>query len=84
MRITRIDLEGQLGAYATLERRMGSQFIEVEILTPGIEKKHFVNADDRHDQMSMAQCLQETLNGVRGSQSAINEYYLEIKRLGDC
>lgn len=84
MRITRIDIEGaQAQHYATITRDLGSDFVHVEILTPTLERKHHVLADDRDDRWSMAECLQETLDGVRGSRFEINEYMQVIQRLAD-
>ena len=50
MRITRIDIEGRQGRYATMTRPQGSQWIEITILTPyqpnGKEHRIAANADE--------------------------------------
>ena len=47
MRITRIDIEGREGRFATIARRQGSRWIEITILTPYQPqgKGHLVAAD---------------------------------------
>jgi hypothetical protein len=90
MRITRIDFEGQTGRYATAQRRRASgselaDVIEVTILCPEMPdgRKHYVTVDCEHDLFSMAECLQHHLDGPRGSNSMIHEYYAELLRLSD-
>jgi hypothetical protein len=93
MRITRIDIEGVRHPrnaadgehYATITRKRGSEFIEVTILTPAIPngRTHHVQADCRDDLWSMAECLQETLDGVRGTNSMIHDYFRQLELLAD-
>jgi len=86
MRITRIDFEGQLGYYATAVRRRGNDLIEVTILTPESPdgRQHHVQADCEEDIFSMAECLQHHLDGHRGTNSMIHDYYRELLKLSDC
>jgi len=85
MRTTRIDLEGSPGNYATIIRRTGSDHIEVTILTPRLPdgRVHHVQADCRDDLWSMAECLQYQLEGVRGTNSMIHDYFRELQRFAD-
>ena len=90
MRITRIDIEGAPGSghYATITRKRASgasEFIEVTILTPAMPngRTHHVQADCRDDLWSMAECLQETLDGVRGTNSMIHDYFRQLELLAD-
>lgn len=85
MRTTRIDLEGHPGNYATITRKRGSEYIEVTILTPGLPdgRTHHVQADCEEDIRSMAECLQEQLDGVRGTNSMIHDYLRELQRFAD-
>lgn len=85
MRTTRIDLEGHPGNYATITRRRGSDLIEVTILTPVLPngRTHHVQADCEEDLWSMAECLQEQLDGVRGTNSDIHDYLRELQRFAD-
>ena len=86
MRITRIDFEGQKGHYATAIRRRHDDHIEVTILTPKMNRgrEHHVLADCEEDLFSMAECLQHELDGCRGTNSMIHDYYRELLRLSDC
>ena len=85
MRITRIDLEGKPGFYATLRRPRVSDLIEVTILTPDQPdgRVHHVQADCDEDLWSMAECLQVHLDGHRGTHSMIHDYLRELERLAD-
>ena len=95
MRITSIELagtsktklrDGSPGlprAFAKVSRKAGDEFITVEVITPGGERTHHVQAEDADDQWSMAECLQETLDGHKGTNSDINDYYRELCRFAD-
>jgi hypothetical protein len=85
MRITRIDIEGQPGCYATIERKQGSDYIHVALLTRGNPDgfDHYVMADCDEDIWSMAECMQIALDGQRGTNSMIHDYYREVRRLAD-
>jgi hypothetical protein len=95
MRITSIELAaaskttlrdgspGMPGAFARICRVQGDDHITVELLTPGNERSHEVQANDRDDQWSMAQILQHALDGYEGSNSEINEYLRIIEYLAD-
>jgi len=83
MQVTRIDFAGESGAFAIVSRKQECEFIFVQILTPKDEKTHYVDADDRDDQYSMAECLQETLDGCRGTNSMIHDYFREIQRFAN-
>ncbi len=86
MRITRIDFEGQPGNYATAVRKRDCDQIEVTILTPDKPngREHHVQADCEEDIVSMAECLQQHLDGHRGTNSMIHDYYRELLKLSDC
>ncbi len=86
MRITRIDIEGRPGYDAAAVRRRGADQIEVTILTPDNPngRKHHVQADCQEDIFSMAECVQYHLDGNRGTNSMIHDYYRELLRLSDC
>ena len=96
MRITRIDFEGrheingQAGHwYATAQRRdgmhNGPDIILVTIFAPQMPngREHHVDADCQEDLWSMAECLQHQLDGYTGSNSEINDYYLELLKLSN-
>ena len=85
MQITRIDIQGTPGNYATITRRPGSETIEVTILTPDQPdgRVHQVQADCDEDIQSMAECLQYHLDGYRGTNSDIHDYYATLQRFAD-
>ena len=90
MRLTRIDFEGKPGHYATAQRRAASgtvpNVVVVTTLTPDMPdgREHHVAADCQEDVWSMAECLQHQLDGYTGSNSEVNDYYLELLKLSNC
>ena len=86
MRITRIDIEGRQGRYATITRRQGSRWIEVTILMPQKPdgKDHRIAADaDESELWNQARNLQHALDGVVGTNGDIDGYYRELQRFAD-
>ena len=95
MRITSIELAGTSntklrdgspglpGAFAKISRKQGDEHITVELLTPGGERTHHVQADDVDDQWSMAECLQAHLDGYDGTNSEIEEYARVLQHFAD-
>jgi len=86
MRITRIDIEGREGRYATITRRKGSRWIEVTILTAYQPdgKDHRIAADaDESELRNQARHLQHALDGVIGTAGDIDGYYRELQRFAD-
>lgn len=86
MRITRIELEGREGRYATITRRRGSQWIEITILTPdqpnGTDRR--IAADAAEDKLwNQARDLHYAVEGCHGSNSDIHDYYCELQRFAD-
>ncbi len=86
MRITRIDIEGQTGRYATIKRRIGSSTIEVEILTPDCPDGKIHAIDAKADETTLwraANDLHHALEGHPGTNCDVHDYYREIQRLAD-
>ena len=95
MRIARIDIEstgqqtladgtpGLPAAFASISRKRGSDTIDVELLTPGNERTHHVQADCDEDIWSMAECLQYQLDGHKGTNSMIHDYLRVLQRFAD-
>ena len=93
MKITRIDLAGETDNFAILMRKTGSNYIDVEVLlactseegrTEGYgSRKHHVLADDPDDQQSMAECLQQTLDGYEGTRGDVAVYCRTLQMLAD-
>jgi len=75
---------GQPRAFATIRRPRGGEYIEVTIDWPsGLPRKHLVAAADRDDLWSMAEGLQQTLDGHTGTNSMVHEYFQELQRFAD-
>ena len=97
MRITSIELAGSSKttlrdgtpglprAFARISRKLGNDYIAVEILTTGGagDRTHKVQADDRDDLWSMAEILQHALDGYEGTNGDIDGYYRAIQMLAD-
>ena len=95
MRITSIELAGTSKttlsdgtpglpqAFARVSRPNGGDQIEVTILAPDGERTHHVQADCDEDIWSMAECLQYHLDGCKGTNSMIHDYYRELQRFAD-
>ena len=95
MRITSINLAGasktRLGngtpglpnVLARISREDGSDHITVEILSPGSERTHHVQADCEEDVWSMAECLQYQLDGHKGTNSMIHDYVRILQHFAD-
>ena len=83
MRITRIDIEGKTGRYATISRSRGSSRIDISTLTPNATYKINIPADDPDRQWAAAVNLQKELDGYEGTNSMIHDYYNVIRRFAD-
>jgi len=91
MKITRIDIEGENGATGSIQRASGEGIIEVTMSTPrtgrfGIHRRVrtlTANARFENEQFAVATALQEALDGCRGTNSMIHDYYRLIQQLGD-
>jgi len=90
MRITSIEFagsieEGQMTprAFARASRKIDGEYIEVTITTPSGDVTHHVQTDCEDDLWSMAECLQDHLDGCKGTNSMIHEFFRELQRLAD-
>jgi hypothetical protein len=83
MRYTRIDLEGDTGLFASITRKRGSEFIDVEIVAPEGTTNLRVGADDGIDQWSLAQRLRSTLETDPGAGRTLTDYFTAIRNLAD-
>ncbi len=94
MRITTIELAGTIEegnhlprAFARIGRKLGDDHITIEILTTAGgdagDRTHKVKADDSDDQWSMAECLQEAMDGFEGTGTDIRTYMNAIEMLAD-
>ncbi|MCE5185093.1 MAG: hypothetical protein LLF76_03090 [Planctomycetaceae bacterium] len=73
----RIDKEtGMPIATATVHRTPGNEFITVTIHNPdGKDRQHVVEASSQEDIWSMAECLQCHMDGEKGTNSTIHDYF---------
>jgi hypothetical protein len=91
MKITRIDLEGENGTTGSIQRKSGSDVIEVTISTPrpgrfGVHRRIrtlTANARYENEQFAVATYIQEAMDGGRGTNSMIHDYYRQIQQLAD-
>ena len=91
MKITRIDIQGENGATGSIQRASGESDIEVTISTPrcgrfGVHsriRKLTANARFENEQFAVATTLQEAMDGCRGTNSMIHDYYRLIQQLAD-
>lgn len=81
MRITKIELAGRLNKnnipeyFATIHRTPGNDYFTVTIIAPDGQREHIVEADNADDMFSMAECLQYHMDGCKGTNSMIHDYY---------
>jgi len=86
MRITRIDIEGNEGRYATLTRPKGSDQVTITVLTPDRPNGRQVQipATGGIDAIwPIARDLQHTLDGYIGTNGDIDGYCHAIEYLAD-
>ena len=91
MKLTRIDFQGgfknnKVCAIAQRKKcHTSDNQILVTLMAPNQEERqHWVNAACEDDVYSMADCLQCFLDGYKGSNSEIHDYYNELLKLSDC
>jgi hypothetical protein len=68
--------KGDVPAYfATIHRVAGNAYITVKLISTDGEREHRVEADNSDDVYSMAECLQYHLDGCKGTNSMVHDYY---------
>ena len=89
MRITEMKLAGRLNKqklpeyFATIHRVPSNDYITVTIIGPDSEREHIVEADSPEDVFSMAECLQYHLDGCKGTNSMVHDYYRILENFID-
>ena len=92
MKLKAIEFEGETGNTAKVylgtnpeETQNTDLFIICEIYDRRGEiiNMHLVSRDDQDDQYSMAECLQNILDGSRGTNSMIHDYFRELQRFAN-
>jgi hypothetical protein len=69
--------------FAVISRIPGNETIRVKLIRCDGEVEHKVMADDETDVFSMAEILQECLDGRRGTNSDIHSYYCLLQHFMD-
>jgi hypothetical protein len=88
MKVKTITIEGQTGFTATITRERPAKgpeciFCEVADAKGKRIAMHHVSTDDRDDQYSLAECIQHQLDGGRGTNSMIHDYFRYITLFAD-
>ena len=89
MRITKIELAGRLNKnnlpryFATIHRVPGNNYLTVTIIGHDSEKEHIAEAGCPEDVFSMAECMQYHLDGCKGTNSMIHDYYRILENFID-
>ena len=69
--------------FATIHRVPGNDYLTVTIIGPDSEKEHVVEVDSPEDVYSVAECLQYHLDGCKGTNSMIHDYYRILENFTD-
>lgn len=88
MKVRSITLEGENGLTATISREQPAKgpeniFCQINDAQGTPVTIHWTALDDATDQRRMAECIQNRLDGCRGTNSMINDYYREIQRFAN-
>jgi len=84
MKITRIDFaSSDARTFASVTRKIGSPTITATILTAGKETEIPADAADRDSVFALAACVQSAIDGCRGTNSMIHDYFRLIEQLAD-
>ncbi len=80
-RYTQIDIESQRHHFAIYNRKPGTNWINVQILTPEIELKSAVPADNPAEQRIAAQAIYKELEGVDCNPDGLDRYMQPFRHL---
>lgn len=80
-RYTRIDIEGERHHYAIFNRKPGTNWINVEIMTPEIELESAVPADNPAEQKIAAKSIYRELEGKRCDDAGLDRYMQPFRHL---
>ena len=89
MQITKIELAGKMNDsgmpdfFATIHRVPGNDYTTVTIIGPDGERGHIVEVGCPEDVFSMAECLQYHLDGCKGTNSMVHDYYRILEHFTD-
>ena len=82
-RYTKIEIEGRDRHYAIFHRKMRSQLIDVEVLTPRLSLENTIPADDLEMQLIGAKHIYKILEGYEPSTLGIDLYMRPIEQLAN-
>jgi len=89
MHIIEMKLAGRLNKnnlpeyFATIHRVPGNDTITVRLISADGEREHLVEANNPDDVYSMAECLQYHLDGCKGTNSMVHDYYRILENFTD-
>ena len=89
MNIIEMKLAGRLSKnnlpeyFATIHRVPGNDYITVKFIGTDGQREHLVEAYNPDDVYSMAECLQFHLDGCKGTNSMIHDYYRILENFTD-
>ncbi|HRT51335.1 MAG TPA: hypothetical protein P5279_12625 [Anaerohalosphaeraceae bacterium] len=90
MRVLGITLAGRMptrkmppSRFANVTRKVGSPWIEVELISPSGDRTYHARANRASDVISMAERIQEFLDGGKGTNSMVQDYYRMLQHLTD-
>ena len=83
MRIGRIDVEGDARGRTVELMRDGANVTAVVRIDGKVDHTHVVGASQTENLFEMATRIQHALDGCRGTNSMIHDYYRLIQRLAD-
>jgi hypothetical protein len=89
MNIIEMKLAGRLNKqklpayFANIHRVPGNDTITVKLISADGEREHIVEADNPDNVYSMAECLQYHLDGCKGTNSMVHDYYRILENFTD-
>jgi len=92
MKVKTITLEGETNYTATISRGTSPEevqsteiyiIVEIRDAEGELVNMHLVSRDDQADQFSMAECMQYMLDGCKGTNSMIHDFYMELQRFAN-
>ena len=69
--------------FAIIHRVPGNEYITVKLISADGEREHLVEANNPDDVFSMAECLQYHLDGCKGTNSMVHDYYRILENFTD-
>ena len=71
-------------AFATIHRVPGNDTMTVILSQPdGKDREHVVEVNNPEDVFSMAECIQYHLDGCKGTNSMVHDYYRLLEHFTD-